>query len=161
MSQFNTTELDFDKIKLNLINYFKRTDGPFKDYDFKGSGLDQLLDILAYNTHYNALNAHMAMNESFLDSAQVRGNVVSRAKLLGYTPKSVTAPSASINIRFTRADSASTVSTLLIPKGTQFITNIDEATYIFETIEDTASQITNDTNAVSYTHLTLPTIRTV
>ena len=102
MSQFNTTELDFEKIKENLINYFKRNDGPYKDFDFAGSGLSNLIDILAYNTHYNALNAHMAMNESFLDSAQVRGNVVSRAKLLGYTPKSVTAPSASINIRFTR-----------------------------------------------------------
>ena len=155
MSQFNTTELDFEKIKENLINYFKRNDGPYKDFDFAGSGLSNLIDILAYNTHYNALNAHMAMNESFLDSAQVRGNVVSRAKLLGYTPKSVTAPSASINIRFTRADSASTVSTLLIPKGTQFITNIDESTYIFETIEDTASQITNDTNEFIFEDLVI------
>ena len=82
MAQLNTTELDFDQIKTNLINYFNRDSGPFKDYDFTGSGLNNLIDVLAYNTHYNAITAHMAMNESFLDSAQVRSNVVSRAKLL-------------------------------------------------------------------------------
>ncbi len=64
MTQLNTTELDFDQIKNNLINYFKRSDGPFKDWDFTGSGLNQLVDILAYNTHYNAITAHMALNES-------------------------------------------------------------------------------------------------
>ena len=81
MAQFNTTELDFDKIKDNLKDYFKRSGSPFQDWDFDGSGLNNLLDILAYNTHYNAVNTHVAMNESFLDSAQIRSNVVSRAKL--------------------------------------------------------------------------------
>ena len=155
MSQFNTTELDFEKIRENLIGYFKRNDGPYKDFDFTGSGLSNLIDILAYNTHYNAVNAHMAMNESFLDSAQVRGNVVSRAKLLGYTPKSVTAPSASINITFTRSQESRNVTTLLIPKGTQFITNIDEATYIFETVEDTAQQISADTSEFIFEDLVI------
>lgn len=139
MSQFNTTELDFDKIKANLIDYFKRSGGPFKDYDFTGSGLDHLMDVLAYNTHYNAINAHMAMNESFLDSAQVRGNVVSRAKLLGYTPKSVTAPSASVKLVL-GAKPASTNNTLTLPQGTQFTTNIDSTTYSFETAEITVAQ---------------------
>ena len=69
MAQFNTTELDFDQIKDNLKAHFSRADGPFQDWDFEGSGLSSLLDVLAYNTHYNAMNAHMAMNESFLDSA--------------------------------------------------------------------------------------------
>lgn len=82
MAQFNTTELDFDQIKTNLKNHFQRTGSAFKDWDFEGSALSSLLDVLAYNTHYNAVNAHMAMNESFLDSAQLRANVVSRAKLL-------------------------------------------------------------------------------
>ena len=91
MAQFKTTELDFDQIKQNLKDYFKRSDSPYRDWDFDGSGLNNLLDILAYNTHYNAMNAHVAINESFLDSAQVRANVVSRAKLLGYTPSSKTA----------------------------------------------------------------------
>ena len=139
MSQFNTTELDFDKIKTNLVEYFKRTDGPFRDYDFTGSGLDHLLDVLAYNTHYNAINAHMAMNESFLDSAQVRGNVVSRAKLLGYTPKSVTAPSALIKLVL-GSKSGSNNNTITLPKGTQFTTTIDSTTYVFETSEIAISQ---------------------
>ena len=107
MAQINTTELDFDQIKTNLRNYFNRDSGPFKDYDFTGSGLNNILDILAYNTHYNAVLAHMAMNESFLDSAQVRNNVVSRAKLLGYTPTSKTGATASLNIVFNRATGSS------------------------------------------------------
>lgn len=139
MSQFNTTELDFDKIKANLIDYFKRSGGPFKDYDFTGSGLDHLMDVLAYNTHYNAVNAHMAMNESFLDSAQVRGNVVSRAKLLGYTPKSVTAPSASVKLVL-GGKPGSNNNTLTLPQGTRFTTNIDSTTYSFETSEITVAQ---------------------
>ena len=141
--QFNTTELDFQQIKNNLISYFKRQGGAFSDYDFTGSSLDQLMDILAYNTHYNALNAHMAMNESFLDSAQVRGNVVSRAKLLGYTPKSVTAPTAIINVTFTRVaeGTGSTANTLTLPKGTQFITSINDTTYVFETVDAVTQEI--------------------
>jgi hypothetical protein len=155
MSQFNTTELDFEKIKNNLIGYFKRQDGPFKDYDFTGSGLDNLLDILAYNTHYNAVNAHMAMNESFLDSAQVRGNVVSRAKLLGYTPKSVTAPSASISLQLDRKSTKTGENSLKLPIGTQFITSIDEATYVFETEEDYYAQIDQSTGTFNFPNVTI------
>ena len=152
MSQFNTTELDFNKIKTNLINYFKRSDGPYRDFDFKGAGLDQLMDILAYNTHYNAVNAHMAMNESFLDSAQVRGNVVSRAKLLGYTPKSVTAASASINLTLSRKVE-STEANLTIPKGTQFTSVIDNTTYIFETDSATTTTIDSSNNTFTFNNL--------
>ena len=153
MAQFNTTELDFQGIKNNLISYFKRQGGQFRDYDFTGSGMDQLMDILAYNTHYNALNAHMAMNESFLDSAQVRGNVVSRAKLLGYTPKSVTAPTASLNVVFNRSTGNASTS-LSIPSGTQFITNIDDITYVFETSESVVQQLDSVTgNTFSFNRL--------
>jgi hypothetical protein len=91
----NTTELDFKKIKDNLKSYFKNS-SDFTDYDFEGSGLNHVLDILAYNTHYNAINAHMAVNESFIDTAQVRANVVSHAKLVGYVPASVAAPRAEL-----------------------------------------------------------------
>ena len=131
-TKVNVTELDFDQIKRNLKDYFSREGGPFTDYNFDGSGLNHLLDILAYNTHYNAVNAHMAMNESFLDSAQVRGNVVSRAKLLGYTPKSITAPRALINVVFPRK-AESKQESLTLPRGTKFTTLIDEVTYTFET----------------------------
>ena len=79
------TELDFFQIKDNLKNHLKslQNQGKFTDYDFEGSGMSVLLDLLAYNTHYNAINANMAINEVFLDSADRRSNIVSHAKLLG------------------------------------------------------------------------------
>tara|TARA_B100000900_G_scaffold98961_2_gene81790 strand:- start:3046 stop:4929 length:1884 start_codon:yes stop_codon:yes gene_type:complete len=141
MAQFNTTELDFDQIKTNLKNHFTRTGSAFADFDFEGSGLSSLLDILAYNTHYNAVNAHMAMNESFLDSAQLRANVVSRAKLLGYTPSSKKAPVATINLTLTRK-ATSTASEYTLVRGTKFRTVVNDVTYIFQTIEDTTVGLT-------------------
>jgi len=135
MAQFNTTELDFDQIKNNLKNYFKRGDSQFRDWDFDGSGLNNLLDILAYNTHYNAMNAHVAMNESFLDSAQVRANVVSRAKLLGYIPTSKTAAVASIDLILTPKEGV-TNETYSLNRGTSFTTSIDDINYTFLLLED-------------------------
>jgi len=151
MAQFNTTELDFDQIKTNLKNHFKRTGSAFKDWDFEGSGLSSLLDVLAYNTHYNAVNAHMAMNESFLDSAQLRANVVSRAKLLGYTPTSRTASVATINITFTKQGS-STAEEYTLPRGTKFTSTIDGVTYTFQTISDTTARL-SDTNKFVFKNL--------
>lgn len=141
--QLNTTELDFDAIKQNLKNYFTRTGSEFADWNFEGSGLNTLLDILAYNTHYNAVNAHMAMNESFLDSAQLRSNVVSRAKLLGYTPSSKTAPIANINLSLQRKNSQ-TAEEYTLRAGTKFTTVVDDVTYTFQTIEDHTVQVTED-----------------
>lgn len=136
MTQFNTTELDFDQIKNNLKGYFKRSDSPFRDWDFDGSGLNNLLDVLAYNTHYNAMNAHVAMNESFLDSAQVRANVVSRAKLLGYVPTSKSASVASVDLRLTPKEGVTNESYSL-NRGTSFSTTIDDVNYTFLLLEDT------------------------
>jgi len=134
MAQLNTTELDFDQIKQNLKDHFKRTGSAFQDWDFDGSGLSSLLDVLAYNTHYNAVNAHMAMNESFLDSAQLRSNVVSRAKLLGYTPRSRQSPIAYVTITVPRRSDASSESTFTLPEGTKFTTALNSVTYTFQTI---------------------------
>jgi hypothetical protein len=134
--QLKTTELDFDKIKDNIKTFFKRTDSPFKDLDFDGSGLNQILDILAYNTHYNAVNAHMSVNESFLDTAQIRSNVVSHAKLIGYVPQSRLASTASLNLRF---DAGGRTAALSIPEGTSFIGKVDGVTYTFKTIADSAN----------------------
>jgi hypothetical protein len=134
MAQFNTTELDFDQIKENLKTHFLRSDGPFKDFDFEGSGLSALLDVLAYNTHYNAINAHMAMNESFLDSAQLRSNVVSRAKLLGYTPASKTAPTATIRLVLRRQANATNETVYTLPEGTKFTTEVNGITYTYQTV---------------------------
>ena len=134
MTQLNTTELDFDNIKNNLISYFKRSDGAFKDWNFKGSGLNHLIDLLAYNTHYNAMIAHTALNESYLDSAQVRANVVSHAKSLGYTPRSRTAAEAKVNIVF---NAKAGVNSYSIPSNTQFTALVGEKTHTFLTIDST------------------------
>ena len=91
------TDLDFDQIKANLKNFLKGQD-QFSDYDFEGSGMAVLLDVLAYNTHYNAIYANLAMNEAFLDSASKRSNVVSHAKSLGYTPSSARSAIAYVNL---------------------------------------------------------------
>ena len=131
MAQFNVTELDFDKIKASIKDHF-RSQTKYTDWDFDGAGLSTVLDILAYNTHYNAMVAHFSLNETFLDSAQIRGNVVSHAKLLGYTPKSVNAPTAVLNISVTAP--ASPPSTLEIPRGTRFSTQINGEPYPFVAI---------------------------
>ena len=132
-TNLNVTELDFADIKNNLKNFLKQQ-SEFNDYDFEGSGLNVLLDILAYNTHYNALNAHYSLNESFLDSAQIRGNVVTRAKLLGYTPRSVLSPRATVNITVTAPETFSGTlnTTLTLPRGTKLTTQItgDEFQYV-------------------------------
>jgi hypothetical protein len=130
----NVTELDFDQIKSNLINYF-RNSTPFSDWNFEGSGLNILLDALAYNTHYNAVMAHMGIGESFIDSAQLRSSVVSLAKLLGYTPRSYVAPSALINISFTAKDTNSP-DTVVMPKGTPFASTINDRKFVYVTNDE-------------------------
>ena len=97
MSNLRIAELDFDQIKSNLKTYLN-SQTEFTDYDFEGSGLSILLDILSYNTHYNAYLANMLMNEMFLDSAVKRSSAVSIAKHLGYTPTSVRGAIADLNV---------------------------------------------------------------
>ena len=92
--------LDFANIKSALKDYM-RAQSDFTDYDFEGSALSNLLDVLAYNTYYTAFNTNMVVNEMYLDSATLRDNVVSLAKNLGYTPKSVTAPRAVVDLVLT------------------------------------------------------------
>ena len=136
MKQLNVTELDFDQIKANLKDYFRnRTGDAYSDWDFEGSGLNQLLDILAYNTHYNAVVAHNAMNESFIDSAQIRSNVVSRAKLLGYTPRSQSAAMATISLSFDSSVNRN-LSTYTLYKGQTFSSSVDGVEYTYITVDD-------------------------
>lgn len=97
MANLRIAELDFETIKVNLIEFLK-TQNEFSDYDFEGSGLNVLIDLLAYNTHYNAYLANMLMNEMFLESAVKRSSAVSIAKHLGYVPTSVTGAVAEIDI---------------------------------------------------------------
>ena len=102
-TKLEISELDFDGIKSNLKNFLSQQD-EFRDYDFEGSGMAVLLDMLAYNTHYLGFNANMLANEMFLDSADLRASVVSKAKQVGYTPTSSTASTATIDITVTKDD---------------------------------------------------------
>lgn len=131
----NVSELDFNTIKSNLITYFKRDDSPFKDWNFEGSGLNTLLDVLSYNTHFNAMLAHMSINETFLDTAQLRSSVVSNAKLLGYVPNSFNAAKAMIKVVFTPKVATVIKKFIILPKGSQFSSILNGVTYIFSTIE--------------------------
>jgi hypothetical protein len=133
--RLNVAELDFDTIKQNLKNFLKQQN-EFTDYDFDGSGLSVLLDILAYNTHYQAYYLNMIANEAFLDSALLRDSVVSHAKTLGYTPYSKKSSVATIN--FTVETENSVSGLLTIPKGYRFLSNqIDGRVYNFIVLEDT------------------------
>ncbi len=133
--RLNVTDLDFDTIKTNLKTFLKQQ-SEFSDYDFEGAGLSVLLDILAYNTHYNAYYMNMLANESFLDSALLRNSVVSHAKKYGYTPRSAKAPLAKVN--FTVNSLSSTPGSLTLPKGYIFLSNlVDSKSYNYITLEDT------------------------
>jgi len=128
--RIQVSELDFDQIKTNLKN-FMRGQSQFSDYDFDGSGLSVLLDVLAYNTHYNALYTNLAVNEMFLDSASKRASVVSIAKTLGYTPSSVRSARAYVNLSVNNPNQSP--SSLTLPKYTPFSTIVSGANYTFYT----------------------------
>ena len=144
-NKLNVTELDFDQIKNNLKNFLK-SQSEFTDYDFEGSGLNILLDILAYNTHYNAINAHYSLNEAFLDSAQIRGNIVARAKQLGYVPRSVLAPRANVSLVVTPGSDqiATAAGILTLPRGTKFQTNVQGETFNYVLKDATDAQLENN-----------------
>lgn len=133
-NRIQITELDFDVIKQNLKT-FLRSQSQFQDYDFEGSGLSVLLDVLAYNTHYNAFYLNMIANEAFLDSALLRDSIVSHAKTLGYTPYSTIAARATISVNV-ETESANT-ETLTIAKGHTFKSSLmDSVSYNFVVLED-------------------------
>lgn len=122
------SELDFEDIRSNLKTYLSSQD-QFKDYSFEGSAMAVLLDVLAYNTHYNAYYLNMVANEMFLDTAQQRDSVVSRAKELGYVPVSSVGAQAEINLRITGV--ANTITQVTIPKNSKFTTTFDDVTYTY------------------------------
>ena len=97
-SQINITDLDFENISSNLKQYL-RGQSTLKDYNFEGSNLNLIIDLLAYSSHVSAFNANMVASELFLDAAQIRKNIVSRAKEIGYTPTSATASMAKIDLQ--------------------------------------------------------------
>jgi len=132
-NKITITDLEFDGIKSNLKSYLS-AQTQFVDYDFEGSGMDVLMDILAYNTHYMGYYANMVSNEMFMDTASLRESVVSHAKHLNVIPTSVVAPTALLNMTFTPSGSP---LTLTIAKDTKFITSISATSYTFTTTEAT------------------------
>ena len=134
--RLRVTELDFDNIKDNL-KVFLKAQSQFKDYDFEGAGMNILLDVLAYNTHYLGFNANMLANEMFLDSASLRSSVVSHAKTLGYETTSARAPVATINVSLN-----TTANTKTMSAGTAFTTSVDGTDYQFVTTADVTASNT-------------------
>ena len=136
-SNIQLSSLDFDGIKNNLKLFLQSQDA-FKDYNFEGAGLSVLLDILAYNTQYNAFYLNMVANEMFLDTALQRSSVVSHAKLLNYTPKSFVAPTAFIDlVVYNTSDSSVT-----LPKYTNFLSeSMDGINYNFVTVDNTTKDV--------------------
>lgn len=150
-SNIQVTDLDFNTIKTNLKKFLQSQD-TLKDYNYEGSALSTLLDILAYNTQYNAYYLNMVANEMFLDSALQRSSVVSHAKLLNYTPKSASSPSATIDITFNQV----TDSSLTLPKFTTFMSEaIDGVNYKFVTVNSTTLNTNTFTNSVTFSNLTI------
>ena len=137
--RLTVTDLDFDDIKTNLKTFMRNQDS-FTDYDFEGSGINALMDLLAYNTHYLAMNVNMAANEMFLDTASVRASVVSHAKTLGYTPNSARAPIGTVNVTL---NNVGNIVTATIPAETVFTATVDDVSYQFVTIAEYTSPITN------------------
>ena len=148
-SNFNITELDFNGIKASLKNYMK-DNGVLQDYNYEGSAISTLLDVLAYNTQYNAYYLNMVANEMFLDTALQRNSVVSQAKLLNYIPKSAIAPTASINLQISNVTDA----TLTLPKYTNFLSEaIDGINYNFVNTDNMTVDVV--ANVANFENVTL------
>ena len=137
--RLTVTEFDFDEVKDNL-KVFMRNQTEFKDYDFEGSGLSALLDVLAYNTHYLGFNANMLANEMFLDSSQLRSSVVSHAKTLGYTTRSATSATANVNVFLNTTNVSATM-----PAGTVFTSSVGDTSYQFVTIQSVTALLQGST----------------
>ena len=128
-----SADLDFDTVKGRLKDYLK-SKSEFSDYNFEASGLSNILDVLAYNTHFNGLTANFALNESFLNTSQLRSSVVSHAEALGYTPRSYTSSKGNLNISVTITDSNRPTS-INLPRGTSFTSTVAGVSYTFRTRE--------------------------
>ena len=138
------TNLDFDQIKTSIKDYL-RTNSDFTDFDFEGSNFSVLIDTLAYNTYITAFNSNMVVNESFLDSATVRENVVSLARNIGYVPRSRTAAQATISfdiLNTQEVDVNSAPSTVTLKAGLVCIATDSSTTFTFSIPEDITTTIT-------------------
>ena len=130
-----STALDFQAIKNNLKTFLAQTD-EFSDYNFEASGLSNILDVLAYNTHFNGLIANFALNESYLGSAQLRSSIVSLAEGIGYVPDSKNSSQGVINMSISLAGVAGRPNKVTIPSGFKFNSTVDDIVYEFQTQEE-------------------------
>ena len=151
MAELNITELDFDTIKTNLRTYLA-AQPEFTDYDFTGSALSLLLDVLAYNTHYNAVLANLQANEMFIDTAIKRTSVVSLAKMLGYSPRSTTSAKAQVDLIVTQ--DVTTESTLSITPDVKFNASINGQSFTFNVNESQTATI-NESGVFQFTDVEL------
>ena len=147
----SSTELDFNTIKTSLKQFLAAKE-EFNDYNFEGAGLNNILDVLAYNTHYNGLIANFALNESYLSTAQMRSSLVSIAEGIGYIPKSKVAAFASVQLSVNVGALANRPVTLSLPSGTKFTTVVDDITYTFQTTQTVTG---TDNGYGLYTMLTI------
>jgi hypothetical protein len=138
-----STSLDFDAIKNNLKTYLAQQE-EFADYNFEASGLSNILDVLAYNTHYNGLTANFALNESFLGTAQLRSSLVSLSEGIGYIPDSMTSSQAIINLTLNLSGVSGAPTTIQIPAGYKFNATVDEQEFVFQTQEDLTADDNGD-----------------
>jgi len=143
-TNIKSTDLDFENIKNNLKTYLQEKEN-FKDYNFEGSALNNILDVLAYNTHVNGLIANFSVNESFLNTAQLRSSVISLAEAVGYVPRSTSASKASVNLSINIPE-LSRPSVVELPSGTKFTTQVEGTIYTFRTLEKFTA--TPDTNGL-------------
>jgi hypothetical protein len=153
MAIVNLSTLNFDEIKASIRDYL-RANSNFTDYDFEGSNFSTLIDVLAYNTYISSYNTNMVSNEVFLDSATLRENVVSRAKEIGYTPRSRTAARANISFTVNTTTLSTNPLTLTLKKGTVAATNsYNGQSYIFSIMEDITTPVVN--NIATFDNITV------
>lgn len=144
MPSFKYTNLNFDQIKSSIKDYL-RSNSEFSDFDFEGSNISLLIDVLAYNTYLTAFNSNMVANESFLDSATLRENVVSLARNIGYVPRSRKAAEAIISFDYKFNGNSTTVS---LKKGLVLVGSVEKTSYVFSIPEDIVATSPIDTGGV-------------
>lgn len=150
MAYNQLTSLDYFEIR-NALRDYLRANSDFSDYDFEGSTLGMLLDVLAYNTYYTSFNANMLVNESFLDSATLRDNVVSLAKQLGYTPRSAVSASCAVNLNVSLTGN-NLPQSVFLRRGNAFLTNVNETLYQYVLLDDVQANVLPD-NTVNFENL--------
>tara|TARA_R100000353_G_scaffold49104_1_gene38906 strand:- start:4430 stop:6313 length:1884 start_codon:yes stop_codon:yes gene_type:complete len=143
------SDLNFDDIKTSLTNYFK-SKSEFSDYDFEGSALSNIMDVLAYNTHLNGLLANFALNEAFLPTAQLRTSLVNQSLSFGYIPRSKTASRAQLTVSVNLSNAASRPATVTLPAGTAFTASVDGVSYTFRTLLEYTGYDTTGTGIYTF-----------